>query len=184
MAVLLPGSSNMVVGLAQRLTMLPRHQPFAFGVGVSAAKTVTADAMAQFQLEQRDTLDLRRSAIFFTWGALYLGGVQYFIYVHLFARVLFPSAAAFVAKPVRERLLDRAGQIKVVQQVALDQFVHHPFFLFPAFYCVKESIEYGRFGATELRSALAKYKSNRALSCSRGPAVCLLHGLCCCSGCP
>ena len=44
---------------------------------------------------------------------------------------MFPSAARFVAQPLRERLRDRAGQWTVAQQVVLDQFVHHPFAVFP-----------------------------------------------------
>ena len=79
------------------------------------------------------------------------------------ARRLFPSAAAFVAKPVAERLRDTAGQLTVVKQVVLDQFIHHPFVLFPAFYCVKETIERGgALGAAELRIALGKYRANMA----------------------
>ena len=62
-----------------RLASIPRRHPFAFGVGVSAVKTVTADTMAQLYLEDAASLDTRRSAIFLAWGALYLGGVQYFI---------------------------------------------------------------------------------------------------------
>ncbi len=143
-----------------RLAALPRERPFAFGVGISTVKTVAADAMAQFLLEKRATLDKRRSAIFAAWGALYLGGVQYFIYVHLFARVLFPSAASFVAKPLRERMLDRAGQLVVIKQVAIAQFLHHPFMLFPAFYCVKEFIERGTFGGEAVHTALTKYRLN------------------------
>ena len=80
--------------------------------------------------------------------------------VDLFAKRLFPSAAAFVAKPLRDRLADRAGQLTVVKQVALDQFIHHPFVLFPAFYCVKESIERGLLDADAVRAALAKYRTN------------------------
>ena len=139
---------------------LPRTRPFASGVAISCVKTVAADAMAQIYIERREKLDRRRSAIFAAWGACYLGGVQYFIYVHLFARVLFPSAAAFVAKPVVERLADRAGQMVVLKQVALDQFIHHPFVLFPAFYCVKEGIEQGIVSAATARTAIAKYRSN------------------------
>ena len=87
------------------------------------------------------------------------------MYVHLFSRVLFPSAAAFVAKPLQERLRDRVGQITVVKQVALDQLVHHPFVLFPAFYCVKETIEDGRLGWKQLESARGKYVANVQEDC-------------------
>ena len=144
------------------LARFPLNQPFAFGVGVSCFKTGAADALAQLHLEGRSELDRRRSAVFLAWGAFYLGGVQYFIYVPLFARRLFPSAQAFLLKPLRERLMDREGMTTVVKQVALDQFVHHPFVLFPTFYCVKEFIEAGRFGREQASHALAKYRANLA----------------------
>ena len=141
--------------------MLARRFPFAFGVSVSAIKTLAADTVAQ-RLEGRADLDLRRSCIFLLWGAGYLGGVQYFIYSFAFPRVLFPSAAKFVTKPFADRLIDRRGQLDVLKQVALDQFVHHPFVLIPAFYCLKESVESGRWGSEVCRTALAKYAANAA----------------------
>ena len=144
---------------------VPQLHPFKFGVGLSAVKTLAADTLAQKYLEGRETLDRRRSLVFLAWGAIYLGGVQYGIYVVLFARHLFPSAGAFLQKPVRERLADRAGQAVVLKQVALDQFVHHPFMLFPCFYTVKEFIEQGTLGAEQLRSAMGKYAANLREDC-------------------
>lgn len=125
------------------LSRIGRKHPFVFGVAMSAFKTSASDFFAQTFVEQREQVDLRRNAIFFTWGLLYLGGVQYFIYVHLFARRWFPDAMSFAAKTWREKLMDRVGQRTVLKQVFLDQFVHHPFILYPAFYQVKEFIEGG-----------------------------------------
>lgn len=144
----------------RRLVSYPVQYPLRFGVVVSCGKTGFADYIAQMKVEQRSQLDYRRSAVFLAWGALYLGGVQYFIYVHLFSRILFPSAASFVAKPLTARMADRAGQAIVLQQVALDQFVHHPFMLFPCFYCVKEFIEQGTIRASLLTVALKKWRAN------------------------
>lgn len=156
---------TMFVAGLSRAEALSRLHPFKFGVAISAFKTGAADAMAQIWLEKRETLDRRRSAIFVAWGAFYLGGIQYFIYVHLFSRVLFPSAAAFVAKPLRERLADRAGQLTVIKQVALDQLLHHPFMLFPCFYCVKEAIEAGQLRASQFAAARGKYLANLREDC-------------------
>ena len=71
------------------------------------------------------------------------GGVQYFLYVPVFGR-LFPNAASFAAKPLAEKLLDRAGQRAVAAQVVLDQCVHHPLLYFPCFYATRELIEHVR----------------------------------------
>ena len=67
--------------------------------------------------------------------------MQYFIYVHLFTRRLFPNASKFVSKSFKEKLRDREGQKTLVKQIALDQGIHHPFFLFPCFYSLKAYIE-------------------------------------------
>jgi hypothetical protein len=148
--------------MLSRLRGLPYNHPLAFGIAISATKTGAADVMAQVYLEGRpvEGIDGRRTVIFFTWGALWLGGVQYFLYNHLFARVLFPSVGTFVSKSLVERMADRAGQRIVVMQVGLDQLVHHPFFLFPAFYCVKETIERGVISHEGTCAALLKYRAN------------------------
>ena len=85
--------------------------------------------------------------------------------MHLFSRVLFPSVAGFVAKPLRARLADREGMVNVLKQVGLDQFIHHPFVLFPAFYCVKEFIERGTLAGDAVPTALQKYRKNCAEDC-------------------
>eukprot|EP00929_Paragymnodinium_shiwhaense_P079500 TRINITY_DN4139_c0_g2_i1.p1 TRINITY_DN4139_c0_g2~~TRINITY_DN4139_c0_g2_i1.p1 ORF type:complete len:225 (+),score=37.01 TRINITY_DN4139_c0_g2_i1:173-847(+) len=150
----------------QRLLSFPARRPIVFGVGISALKTSAADTFVQLYIEEKKELDWRRSAVFFAWGAGYLGGVQYFIYVKLFARTLFPCAASFVAKPLRQRLADKAGQLVVLKQVGLDQFIHHPFFLFPCFYCVKEVIEGdGQFSPKVVSTALQKYYNNMTEDC-------------------
>ena len=61
-------------------------------------------------------------------------------------------AARFVALPWREKLACRAGQLDVLKQVGLDQFIHHPFMLFPCFYLVKETIEKPDAGAAAIWS--------------------------------
>jgi len=61
------------------------------------------------------------------------------IYVPLFGR-LFPNAAAFASKPLREKIKDFRGLRDLLAQVFLDQCVHHPFLYFPAFYCTKELV--------------------------------------------
>eukprot|EP00930_Biecheleria_cincta_P091310 TRINITY_DN80851_c0_g1_i1.p1 TRINITY_DN80851_c0_g1~~TRINITY_DN80851_c0_g1_i1.p1 ORF type:complete len:213 (+),score=33.65 TRINITY_DN80851_c0_g1_i1:39-677(+) len=123
-----------------------RSRPVLFGCGISAVKTSTSDFITQRYVENKDFVDIdwRRNFLFFAWGCGWLGGVQYFLHVHLFTKVLFPSAPAFVAKPLRAKLADRAGQLAVLGQVSIDQFIFHPFIVFPVFYQVKEFIEGGK----------------------------------------
>ena len=143
------------------LTRIPRRHPVAFGCCFSAAKTSAADLVCQTQIEGRELKDVdwRRTSIFGVWGFAYLGGVQYFIYSFAFPRA-FPSAIKFIEQPLRAKLRNTAGQLSLLKQVGVDQFLHHPFVLFPAFYCVKEYIE----GGTP-SMALEKYQANWREDC-------------------
>lgn len=116
-----------------RLKSVPSEHPFAFGVFVSGVKTSFSDLLVQKVVERREQVDWKRNFAFATFGFIYLGGVQYAIYVPLFGR-LFPRTASFVAKPFREKLKDTRGILGTMAQVFLDQAVHHPFMYFPAFY--------------------------------------------------
>eukprot|EP00405_Crypthecodinium_cohnii_P040067 CAMPEP_0206553902 /NCGR_PEP_ID=MMETSP0325_2-20121206/16882_1 /ASSEMBLY_ACC=CAM_ASM_000347 /TAXON_ID=2866 /ORGANISM="Crypthecodinium cohnii, Strain Seligo" /LENGTH=210 /DNA_ID=CAMNT_0054053915 /DNA_START=325 /DNA_END=954 /DNA_ORIENTATION=+ len=147
----------MFASILNRASTLASRHALAFGAGLSCVKTGGSDYVTQRFVEGKspDQVDRKRNLVFLTWGLLYLGGVQYWLYSRVFAKHLFPSAAAFVSKPLRAKLADTAGQKVVAQQVFLDQMIHHPFFFFPAFYQVKELIEGGR---PEL--GWAKYKKN------------------------
>ena len=74
-----PHGDAMVLRRGAALARLGQRHPFLFGVAVSALKTSGSDLMAQSFVERREQLDLRRNLVFFTWGLLYLGGVQYFM---------------------------------------------------------------------------------------------------------
>lgn len=113
-----------------------KTRPLVFSIGFTSFKTGLADFVTQTQIEKRETLDVKRNATFWLFGAWFLGGVQYGVYVKLFSR-LFPRAEAFALLPLREKLRDTAGQATVVKQVALDMLVWEPFFYFPTFYQTK-----------------------------------------------
>jgi len=123
------------------ITFVGSRHPFAFGTVVASAKTGMADFIVQKYVERNEKIDRRRLALFSFWGFFWCGTVQYFIYVKLFAQVLFPSVRGFVSKSISGKLADKQGQLIVLKQVALDQFVHHPFFVFPAFYTLKCIVE-------------------------------------------
>lgn len=106
---------------------------------LSGFKTSFSDLLVQKVVEQKEQIDWKRNAAFATFGFIYLGGVQYAIYVPLFGR-MFPGAAAFAAKSVREKLKDAWGMFNVTAQVFLDQCVHHPLMYFPAFYITRELV--------------------------------------------
>mmetsp|Transcript_23791 Transcript_23791/g.35996 ORF Transcript_23791/g.35996 Transcript_23791/m.35996 type:complete len:425 (+) Transcript_23791:288-1562(+) len=139
-----------------RLTSFPARNPFIFGVGVSCVKTSFSDLLVQKVVERRETIDWKRNAAFGCFGFFYLGMVQYGLYVTAFGR-LFPSAAKFAAKPLKQKIKDTKGMFQVGLQVFLDQCVHHPFMYFPAFYCTKELVMSEK---PDLMNALSKYGEN------------------------
>lgn len=125
----------------KNLAKIPIKHPLAFGVGISTFKTSASDLLVQVVVEQKkaNEIDWKRNAAFATFGCFYLGGVQYMIYVPLFGR-LFPNAAKFAAKPIREKVRDAKGMAALCGQVFLDQFVHHPLLYFPVFYATREIV--------------------------------------------
>ena len=144
-------AASAIVG---RALSIPKKYPFGFGVVFSGAKTSFADALIQKVVEEKEELDLRRNAAFAVFGFVYLGGIQYALYVPIFKR-LFPYAETWLAKPIRARLQDARGMRTMVGQVVLDQGVHHPILYFPAFYATKLLVNGGT-----LSQAADQYRTN------------------------
>lgn len=118
---------------------VPVKYPMAFGVVISGFKTSFSDLLVQKVVERRENVDWKRNAAFATFGFIYLGGVQYTLYVPIFGR-LFPGAAQFAAKPLAQKLTDAKGMMQLFGQTFLDQCVHHPLAYFPAFYVTRELV--------------------------------------------
>jgi len=140
----------------KNLAQIPIKHPLAFGVGVSTVKTCASDLLVQVVVEQREEIDWKRNAAFATFGCFYLGGVQYALYVPVFGRI-FPNAAKFAAKPIREKVKDVKGLGALCGQVFLDQFVHHPLLYFPVFYGTRELVMSEK---PDLMKAMTTYKQN------------------------
>jgi hypothetical protein len=101
-----------------RMKTIPVRYPFYFGVGLSCFKTSFSDLLVQKVVERREEIDWRRNAAFASFGFFYLGGVQYAIYVGGFGR-LFPNAATFAAKSLRDKAKDFRGMFNVGAQVSM-----------------------------------------------------------------
>eukprot|EP00934_Nitzschia_sp_Nitz4_P004756 Nitzschia sp. Nitz4//scaffold39_size137210//65978//67336//NITZ4_003203-RA/size137210-processed-gene-0.90-mRNA-1//1//CDS//3329550395//4746//frame0 len=125
--------------LWSKVSSIPATYPFAFGVILSGCKTSFSDLLVQKVVERREEVDWKRNAAFAAFGFVYLGGVQYTLYVPIFGR-MFPHAATFAAKPLRQKLSDAKGMFQLAAQTFLDQCVHHPLMYFPAFYMTKEIV--------------------------------------------
>jgi len=113
-----------------KIKSIPVEYPLAFGVVFSGFKTSFSDLLVQKVVERRQEVDWKRNAAFAAFGFVYLGGVQYTLYVPIFGRI-FPSAASFAAKTVRQKIRDVRGMFQLAGQVVADQALHHPFMYFP-----------------------------------------------------
>lgn len=120
--------------------------------------------LVQRFIEKKEQIDWKRNAIFWVFGGVYLGGVQWFIYVTLFKR-LWPGMTTFAAQGWTEKLRNVQGLRDLGKQVAFDNFVHYPFIYFPVFYVFKQSIQ-GDVADLDagavLCSAMSKYRQNAA----------------------
>lgn len=130
----------------------------AFGIVLSGFKTSFSDLLVQKVVEQKEKVDWKRNAAFAAFGFVYLGGVQYTLYVPIFGR-LFPNAAKFAAKPLAQKAKDVRGMLQLVGQTFLDQCVHHPLMYFPAFYITKELVM-AKDGRPDIQRVLSDYRTN------------------------
>lgn len=147
--------------LWSRARSVPVKYPLAFGVVLSGFKTSFSDLLVQKVVERKEKIDWRRNAAFAAFGFIYLGGIQYTLYVPIFGR-LFPNAAKFAAKPLRQKVKDVRGLCNLGLQTFLDQCIHHPFMYFPAFYITKELVMGGKAdgGEPDISRVLSDYRTN------------------------
>lgn len=148
-----------------QITTFPKRRPYATNIMVATVKTSLADILVQ-GMEGGNDIDWSRNAVFTAFGCFYLGAVQWFVYVTLFSRAC-PNAIRFANMPWAEKVKFRAGQIDLVKQTFLDNFVHYTFLYFPVFYTFKEFIQgkpkeegQSRSPMEIVQSALGKYQKN------------------------
>lgn len=124
------------------LRSFPARHAVVFGAGFAGIKTGLADLLVQRSIEERSWSEVRwlRTAAFSLFGFAYLGGVQYFLFVPICSRWLFPHTAKFLSLSYRQRLTDVAGIRAVLGQVILDAVLFTPFLYFPVFYLNKECV--------------------------------------------
>lgn len=119
-----------------------KAHPLATGIWTSGLKTSAADLFAQKVIEGKKEVDWNRHAVFCTFGFLYLGGFQYWLYNVKFTQWCGPLTKKFGHKAT--------APIKVF----IDQAIHHPFIYFPTFYAIKAKVS-----GKPLSYAAEKYRS-------------------------
>jgi len=136
-------SSPATRGLHQEMMGVFSSNPFASQNLIATLKTMTADLLAQTKLEGKslDEVDRRRTAVFMTFGCIYLGGVQYVMYKKVFPKLFDARCVGkFCNQPLREKLRNKEGIKALLKQNMTDMIFNQPLLYFPAFYIVKEAL--------------------------------------------
>jgi hypothetical protein len=130
------------------LNSFAEKRPVLTAAVVTSIKSWLADLMVQKMVERRDTVDKRRSALFFSFGLLYQGCFQYWMYNVLYEKVLFPGCSAKMT----------------LAKIVATNIISDPVFFFPAFYCFQEALSSENLSDLDptkfVPAALRKYKEN------------------------
>jgi protein Mpv17 len=113
-----------------RINAFLKRQPLLVSLVGNTVKTASADIITQKYLENKDELDLRRLSVFTSFGLVYLGGWQHYLFNNLFVRC--------------EKIMTLAKYKPISQSIILtflDLGVHTPLMYYPSFYMIKGSLE-------------------------------------------
>lgn len=140
----------------EELETFPERKPAAFSIMVATVKTWAADYIVQRLQQHRlrqagchAEIDWARSATFLVFGFIYVGIIEWLLYVSLLTDIC-PWAMQFANEPWSLKLQDTPGMIDLAKQVAFDNFLAQPFLYYPIFYIVKEFL-----AETSVRNVLA-----------------------------
>jgi len=145
--------------LGEEILTFPERRPRTFNVLLATVKTWTADAVVQSIEKRRNSssFDWQRSLAFATFGLLYVGLLQWVLYVSLLTW-LFPDAMVFANAPFSVKVHDRIGQIELLGQVLVDNFVFGVLIYFPVFYMIKELVQGDRYLSLHARLQIGLHK--------------------------
>jgi len=128
------------------MVTIPRNNPRMFAISVATLKMTMADVIAQNIEKKKEGdsssflrySDKARLFVFASYGAIYLGLFQHYLFAEVYTK-LFPLSSIFASKSIKDKLLDYAGAISVIKQLAFEAFVHWPCLYIPSFYVFKEA---------------------------------------------
>jgi hypothetical protein len=149
--------------LGEQILTFPQRRPREFNAILATLKTWLADLIVQFLERQRKgdswTFDYRRSFAFALFGFIYIGLVQWLLYVTILTW-LFPHALTFANAPLSIKMNDGAGQWDMLGQVMVDNFIFEVMVYFPAFYVIKSLVQLGGSIPERVKTGLGMYQAN------------------------
>jgi len=164
--------------LGEEILTFPERRPRLFNAMLGTFKTWAADAFVQTFQNRKNGLsqkfDWNRSLVFALFGLLYIGLIQWVLYVSVLTW-LFPDAMIFANAPMAVKLRDRTGLYDMVGQITVDMFFFNVFIYFPVFYIIKAMFQEKGSVLSRAHAGLSKYwtniyKDNIASTCLWMPA--------------
>ena len=155
-------SNESSTSSSSSLGNIAQKYPFATNMGIATTKTAAADLLAQVVIAHTPiaNIDWERSLLFCAFGALYLGGFQYFYQVNVFKKIF--DVDAFTSQPWNDKLKDEDGLKALAAQTTLDLAVLTLVYL-PTFYIFKASVFSGSVDPNVWASTgIENYTSNFA----------------------
>eukprot|EP01084_Bolivina_argentea_P279039 476981_1 len=128
-----------------RLNVFLMKYPKQTSVGFTCVKTIAADLVVQTFVDgsSLNEIDYTRTAVFGSFGFLYLGMFQYWLYNIMYFK-WFPGATLR----------------STIKKVTLDQFIKHPVVYWPTFYFLQTLLNERKMDKTIFKSVVNRYKNN------------------------
>jgi hypothetical protein len=105
-------------------------------------------------------IDWKRNGVFIVFGAVYLGGFQWWVLVTQY-RKWFAGMDRFANASLAEKMKDLPGFKATLKQIAFDVGVLFPCVYFPVFYSVKELVQGGSSNPIDwVTKGFSKYMTN------------------------
>lgn len=137
----------------------PERRPRITNVVLATVKTWLADLVVQMLDADKTSFDSRRSVAFAMFGFVYVGIVQWFLYVSVLTSVC-PHAIGFANEPLAMKSRDSRGIRELFFQMVLDNCCFAAFVYFPAFYLIKEWVNSSGSIQQVVPNAFRKYLVN------------------------
>ncbi len=132
------------MALVQRINNFMKQRPLLVSLLGNTAKTACADVVTQLVIEEKSEVDMKRLGVFTTFGFVYLGGWQYYLFNKVFVRCEKCMTVLKYSRPAKASTL-----------TFMDLAVHTPFMYFPSFYALKGYVQ-----GDKISNSYEKYKTN------------------------
>jgi len=162
-----PGATSTILSPLRGALATMRRFPFSAQIFIATTKTAAADLITQTCIEKKkwEDVDWKRVSVFTLFGFVYLGVIQWGIYVVAYKRI-FKHMDKFCNQSVREKLKNKAGMMEVVQQIAIDTVLICPLLYIPLYYVLKKGVErsspdtFIQLDKETVSEAMGTYKKN------------------------